>query len=98
MLGGLSSWAEGMAHAGVQVSPRPVGESVPDLVVAPGALAAEAVKMRAGMVLVEGSDARAVMRSAGLHAPRYLVRPNIVEPNFLLSLEQRRAGRYAAEH
>jgi hypothetical protein len=93
VLGDLDAWREGLELVGVEVT----ADGKPDLAVAPPGLLDEAVATGADAIAVEGGGARALAR-AGYHVTRYLPRPRIENPTFVLALAHGDAARYAALH
>lgn len=95
VLGELDDWRVGLASAGVEVRPAP-DASPPDVVVGPARLAAEARRIGARSVIVEGSTERS-FRGGGFHVRRLLLRPTRARPTLALPLEQRAPAAYALD-
>ncbi len=91
VLGELSGWAEPLTSAGVDV----VTSGAHDLVIAPPSLAKEAFASGAPMVIVQGGDASAHARAAGMAGRRLLALPRVPEPVAFISLPDPVAARYA---
>ena len=92
VLDGLDGWRTGLEEAGVMI----VGlRGAPDLVVAGTASAEAAASSGAELVLIEGRGGSRQLRRAGLHADRFLVRPDAERPQFLLPLERPNVADYA---
>ncbi len=94
VLGGLEAWAEGLRAAGVEVGETGV---VPDVAVAPAALAPAALLTGAEAVLLEGRGGRRPLARAGLDVRRYLPLPGLDAPDLVLPLDRRGPARYALE-
>jgi hypothetical protein len=90
VLGHLDAWRQGLELAEVQVTDGNV-----DLVVAPSALADQAVARRSDAILLEGrGGARALVR-AGYHVRKLLPLPDLEAPDLLLPVERGAPSRYA---
>jgi hypothetical protein len=83
-------------ETGVEVLAEPASGHV-DLVVAPGALAAEAMASDAAMLILDGRPPRGLGFN-GLDVQRLLARPDSIAPALLLPIEQPRASAYAIAH
>ena len=94
VLGNLPLWSEGLPTVGVELRARGATDRV-DLVVAPGAMAAEAIASGSPMLIFEGRGARGVARGAGMSVRRFLPIGPRDAPDLLLSLEDRRVAAYA---
>jgi hypothetical protein len=96
VLGGLEDWHAGLLETGVDVLAEPAQERV-DLVVAPAALAPQAIASNAVMLILDGRPPRSVDFKR-LDVQRLLARPDSIAPALLLPLEQPRATGYAISH
>ena len=94
VLGNLPRWSEGLPTVGVELRARGATDRV-DLVVAPGAMAVEAIASGAPMLIFEGRGARGAVREAGMSVRRFLPIGPRDAPDLLLSLEDRWAAAYA---
>jgi hypothetical protein len=96
VLGGLRDWRAGLAATGIELLAERSHDHA-DLVVAPAALAHDAMASRPSMIILDGRPRRS-LRSAGFDVQRLVARPDAMAPALLLPLEQRRASSYAIEH
>lgn len=94
VLGDLEPWRDGLGQEGVDVSPA--GGRPPDLAVAPGAMAREALATGAPMIVLEGPAPRG-LGASGLATRRLLARPTHEQPSLLLPVDDPVASRYAVE-
>jgi hypothetical protein len=96
VLDGLEEWRTGLVSAGIEVTDESSGREAPDLVVAPGRLAAQARHMRSRSIIVEGSRERP-FRASDYQARRLLLRPTRERPTLALPLDQATPVSYALE-
>lgn len=97
VLGDLHRWRDGLAEAGVEVSEYLAADSVPQLVVAPVELAADALSARAEAVIVEGRRGARQLRKTGASVQRLVPTPSIAAPRRLLRTDHANASVYAIE-
>lgn len=90
VLGDLDAWRQGLELAGVEVTSGDV-----DLVVAPSALADQAVIRSADAILLEGRGGDRALVRAGYHVRKLLPLPDLEEPDLLLPVERGTPARYA---
>jgi hypothetical protein len=95
VLGEIGGWRDGLSGVGVDLVPETL--DTPDLVVASGRRAADAVAQGADAVILEGPGGAAALRRAGYATSRYLPLPNLDEPDVVLPLKRGSASRYALE-
>lgn len=96
VLGGLEDWHAGLEESGVEVLAAPARGRV-DLLVAPKALAREALASDAAMLILDGQMPRNLGYSRR-DVQRLIARPDSTAPALLLSLEQPHASAYAIRH
>jgi hypothetical protein len=96
VIGGLEDWRTGLADAGIDITSE-ARHARPDLVVAPAALAREAMASGASMLILDGRPPRS-LDSDGLSMQRLVARPDSIAPALLLPLEQPHASAYAIGH
>lgn len=92
---GLEQWRMGLTSAGIEVSDGGGDARGIDLVVAPASRAAEAARIGARSVIVEGSRERTLRAGDAYATRRLLVRPTHERPSLALPLDQPRAASYA---
>lgn len=98
VLGGLEGWTEPLAAAGIDViTPDGQNQTSCDLVVAPAHLAKAAFASGGQMVIVQGADASAHARAAGMSARRLLPLPRAHDPVAFLPLREPAPARYALQ-
>lgn len=91
VLGDSEPWHEALAQMKVRAVP---GGERPGLVVAPRAMAAEAVALGAEHVVLEGGGALSARR-AGYQVRRFLPLPGLRRPEMIVPLDRPRVARYA---
>ncbi|MDP8975768.1 MAG: phosphotransferase [Actinomycetota bacterium] len=92
VLPGAEPWAEAIGHWGSQVT---VGGEPPDLVVAPAVAAAEAARLGAPMVVLEGTSGRRTLRAGGYRIRSWMALPSLEEPRVLVPVGSPDVARYA---
>jgi len=96
VLDGLDEWRAGLISAGIEVLDESRAGEPPDLVVGPAWLAAEARRVAARAVMLEGARERP-FRRGDYHARRLLLRPRRDRPTLALPLDQPTAVSYALQ-
>ena len=95
LLGDLRAAAPDFATVGLEVVH---GDAPADLVLAPAALAREAIARGAAAVVLEGGGGARALDLAGLAPRRLLPVPDAGRPAFVVPLDQRGPLRYAVRH
>jgi hypothetical protein len=96
VLDGLDEWRVGLVSAGIELLDESSNREPPDVVVSPARLAAEARKLGARSIIVEGSRERP-FHEGDYEARRLLLRPTRERPTLALPLEQPKPVSYALE-
>lgn len=92
-LPGAKAWAEALDQLGANHPPE--RGQVPDLVVAPAAKGAEAARVGAPMVVLEGAGGLRALQAAGYHTRRWVPLPSLERPRVLVPVGHPAAARYA---
>jgi hypothetical protein len=96
VLDGLEEWRVGLVSAGVEVSDVATAGRAPDVAIAPGHLAPDAVRTGARSIIVEASRERP-LRQADYQTRRLVLRPTRERPTLALPLDQTAPTEYALE-
>lgn len=97
VLGRLAEWRDGLDQAGVETSTGSPG-GAPDLVVAPAALADQALALKPELLLLEGGGLRRRLRAESWSPLVLLPLPEPARPELLLPAGHPAPVRYAIRH
>jgi len=89
---GAEAWGDAVDHLGLRAS---IGGEPPALVVAPANAASQAARMRAPMVVLEGTRGWRALEAAGYSTSRWMPFPSLEAPRAMVPIGQPNVARYA---